>query len=102
MTPKAVRRSLNLPFFPSTQLHFTVGYSPERCSGPVFTNYHLAGNDFNYPQNLNRADDYRFGAEPESGIDLISAGFRVSVMIVCRFGTYEHHASLVQLCEQFQ
>ena len=54
------------------RFHFTVGYSPERYSGPAFTNYHLGGNDFNYPQNLkSRADDYRFGAEARvAGIDL--------------------------------
>ena len=61
------------------RFHFTVGYSPERYSGPAFTNYHLAGNDFNYPQNLrSRADDYRFGAEARvAGIDLsFLQGFR--------------------------
>jgi hypothetical protein len=61
------------------RFHFTIGYSPERYSGPAFTNYHLGGNDFNYPQNLkSRADDYRFGAEARvAGIDLsFMQGFR--------------------------
>ena len=61
------------------RFHFTVGYSPERYSGPAFTNYHLGGNDFNYPQNLkSRADDYRFGADVRvAGIDLtFLQGFR--------------------------
>jgi hypothetical protein len=61
------------------RFHFTVGYSPERYSGPAFTNYHLGGNDFNYPQNLkSRADDYRIGADARvAGIDLtFLQGFR--------------------------
>ena len=61
------------------RFHFTVGYSPERYSGPAFTNYHLGGNDFNYPQNLkSRADDYRFGADARvAGFDLsFMQGFR--------------------------
>ena len=56
-----------------------MGYSPERYSGPAFTNYHLGGNDFNYPQNLkSRADDYRFGADARvAGFDLsFMQGFR--------------------------
>ena len=50
------------------RIRFNVGYSPERYSGPAFTNYHLGGNDFNYPVNLrSRADDFRFGADGTVG-----------------------------------
>jgi len=49
-------------------IRFSVGYSPERYSGPAFTNYHVGGNDFNYPLNLkSRADDWRFGADGTVG-----------------------------------
>ena len=49
-------------------IRFNVGYSPERFSGPAFTNYHVGGNDFNYLSNLrSRADDYRFGADGQLG-----------------------------------
>ena len=49
-------------------IRFSVGYSPERYSGPAFTNYHVGGNDFNYLANLrSRADDFRFGADGQLG-----------------------------------
>jgi hypothetical protein len=60
-------------------IRFNVGYSPERYSGPAFTNYHVGGNDFNYPLNLrSRADDFRFGADGQLGpIDFsFTQGFR--------------------------
>jgi hypothetical protein len=70
----------DLTILPKNRLiRFTVGYSPERYNGPAFTNYHVGGNDFNYPINLrSRADDYRFGAEGTLGpIDYsILQGFR--------------------------
>ena len=59
----------DLTILPKNRLvRFTVGYSPERYEGPAFTNYHLGGNEFNYPLTLrSRADDYRFGAEGTIG-----------------------------------
>jgi hypothetical protein len=49
-------------------IRFNIGYSPERYSGPAFTNYHVGGNDFNYPLNLkSRADDFRLGADGQVG-----------------------------------
>ena len=70
----------DLTILPKNRLiRFNVGYSPERYNGPAFTNYHIGGNDFNYPLNLkSRADDYRFGADGTLGpIDFsILQGFR--------------------------
>jgi len=59
----------DLTILPKNRLiRFNVGYSPERLNGPAFTNYHVGGNDFNYPVNLkSRADDFRFGAEGTLG-----------------------------------
>jgi hypothetical protein len=59
----------DLTILPKNRLiRFNVGYSPERYSGPAFTNYHVGGNEFNYPLNLrSRADDYRFGADGTVG-----------------------------------
>src|SRR5688500_1302986 len=59
----------DLTLLPKNQnIRFNVGYSPERYSGPAFTNYHVGGNDFNYPLNLkSRADDFRFGADGRVG-----------------------------------
>src|SRR5262245_3769033 len=59
----------DLTLLPKNRLiRFTVGYSPERYNGPAFTNYHLGGNEFNYPLNLkSRADDWRFGADGTFG-----------------------------------
>src|SRR6185369_11849298 len=49
-------------------IRFNVGYSPERYSGPAFTNYHNGGNEFMLLGNLkSRADDYRFGADGSIG-----------------------------------
>jgi len=49
-------------------IRFSVGYSPERFSGPAFTNYHSGGNDFNMLSELkSRADDYRVGADGQAG-----------------------------------
>jgi len=49
-------------------IRFNVGYSPERYSGPAFTNYHVGGNEFNLLSELrSRADDYRFGADGQAG-----------------------------------
>ena len=59
----------DLTILPKNRLvRFSVGYSPERYDGPAFTNYHLGGNEFNYPLTLrSRADDYRFGADGTVG-----------------------------------
>ena len=59
----------DLNILPKNRLiRFNVGYSPERYNGPAFTNYHIGGNDFNYPVNLkSRADDFRFGADGTVG-----------------------------------
>ena len=49
-------------------IRFNVGYSPERYSGPAFTNYHVGGNDFNLLSQLrSRADDFRVGADGKLG-----------------------------------
>ncbi|HET6861548.1 MAG TPA: hypothetical protein VFH91_00830 [Pyrinomonadaceae bacterium] len=49
-------------------IRFNVGYSPERISGPAFTNYHVGGNDFNLLSELrSRANDYRVGADGQVG-----------------------------------
>lgn len=59
----------DLTILPKNRLiRFNVGYSPERYNGPAFTNYHVGGNDFNYPINLrSRANDYRFGVDGQLG-----------------------------------
>src|SRR5262245_44811858 len=70
----------DLTLLPKNRLiRFNVGYSPERYSGPAFTNYHIGGNDFNYLLNLrSQANDFRFGADGQLGpIDYsFSQGFR--------------------------
>jgi len=49
-------------------IRFNVGYSPERYSGPAFTNYHSGGNEFNFLSQLrSRADDFRVGADGTVG-----------------------------------
>ena len=61
------------------RIRFNVGYSPERYSGPAFTNYHVGGNEFVLLSELrSRADDYRFGADGKLGpIDFsVMQGFR--------------------------
>lgn len=50
------------------RFRFNVGYSPERYSGPAFTNYHVGGNEFNLLSEIrSRADDFRFGADGKLG-----------------------------------
>ena len=34
------------------RIRFNIGYSPERYSGPAFTNYHSGGNEFNLLSQL--------------------------------------------------
>ncbi len=49
-------------------IRFNVGFSPERYSGPVFTNYHNGGNDFWLMQETkSRANDFRVGADGKLG-----------------------------------
>ena len=49
-------------------IRFTLGYSPERYSGPAYTTYHFGGNDFVMISNLkSRANDYRIGADGKLG-----------------------------------
>src|SRR5215213_11055290 len=60
-------------------IRFNVGYSPERYSGPAFTNYHAGGNEFMLLQQLrSRADDFRVGADGRLGPVNLSVlqGFR--------------------------
>jgi hypothetical protein len=60
-------------------IRFNVGYSPERYSGPAFTNYHVGGNEFNFLSQLrSRANDFRIGADGQVGpIDFsLLQGFR--------------------------
>jgi hypothetical protein len=50
------------------KIRFNVGYSPERYSGPYYTNYHNGGNDFWLLSNArSKADDWRFGADGKLG-----------------------------------
>jgi hypothetical protein len=50
------------------KIRFNVGYSPERLSGPAFTNYHVGGNEFNLLNNVrSHANDYRVGADGKLG-----------------------------------
>lgn len=61
-------------------IRFNVGYSPERYSGPAFTNYHFGGNEFNLLSQLSsRARDFRIGADGKVGpIDFsFLQGFRL-------------------------
>lgn len=60
-------------------IRFNLGYSPERYSGPAFTNYHAGGNEFNFLSELkSRANDFRVGADGKVGpIDFsLLQGFR--------------------------
>ena len=70
----------DLTLFPTNErFRFTIGYSPERYSGPAFTNYHAGGNEFNFLSQLqSRSNDFRFGADGKIGpIDLtFLQGFR--------------------------
>jgi hypothetical protein len=61
-------------------VRFNVGYSPERYSGPAFTNYHAAGGEFNLLSQLrSQANDFRIGADGKMGpIDFsFLQGFRI-------------------------
>ena len=50
------------------KIRFNIGFSPERYSGPAFSNYHFGGNEFNFLQNLrSRANDFRLGADGRIG-----------------------------------
>ena len=52
----------------SKTIRFNLGYSPERYSGPAFTDYHLAGGEFNLLSQLrSRANDFRLGADGKVG-----------------------------------
>lgn len=60
-------------------IRFSVGYSPERYSGPAFTTYHIGGNEFNLlSQVKSQAHDFRLGADGKVGpIDFsFQQGFR--------------------------
>ena len=49
-------------------IRFNVGFSPERLNGPSFTNYHVGGNEFNFPLDIrSRANDFRVGADGQLG-----------------------------------
>ena len=50
------------------RIRFNIGYSPERYSGPAFTNYHSGGNEFILLSQLkSRANDFRVGADGKLG-----------------------------------
>jgi hypothetical protein len=50
------------------RIRFNLGYSPERYSGPAFTNYHAGGNEFMMLSQLrSRANDFRVGADGKVG-----------------------------------
>ena len=59
----------DLTLLPKNQhIRFNLGYSPERYSGPAFTNYHSGGNEFNLLSQLrSRANDFRVGADGKLG-----------------------------------
>jgi hypothetical protein len=60
-------------------IRFSLGYSPERYSGPAYTSYHDGGNEFILLSNLkSRANDFRLGADGQLGpIDFsFQQGFR--------------------------
>ena len=49
-------------------IRFTVGYSPERYSGPFLSTYHIGGNEFQlFSQARTRANDFRVGADGKLG-----------------------------------
>jgi hypothetical protein len=58
-----------LSLLPKNQtIRFNVGYSPERYSGPAFTNYHFSGGEFNLFSKLkSQANDFRIGADGKVG-----------------------------------
>jgi hypothetical protein len=50
------------------KIRFNAGFSPERYSGPAFTNYHAGGDEFNFLSDLrSRANDFRVGADGKLG-----------------------------------
>ncbi len=59
----------DLTLLPTNEfIRFNIGYSPERLDGPLFTNYHAGGNEFNFPIQLrSQANDIRFGADGKIG-----------------------------------
>src|SRR5215204_6123737 len=59
----------DLTLLPKNELiRFNIGYSPERYSGPAFTNYHAGGNEFMFLSELrSRANDFRVGADGRLG-----------------------------------
>jgi hypothetical protein len=59
----------DLTLLPNNEkIRFTVGYSPERYSGPAYTNYHIGGNEFNLLSELrSQANDFRVGADGKVG-----------------------------------
>jgi len=59
----------DLTLLPKNQhIRFNIGYSPERYSGPAFTNYHSGGNEFMlFSQLRSRANDFRVGADGKLG-----------------------------------
>lgn len=59
----------DLTLLPKNRLiRVNIGYSPERYSGPAFTNYHAGGDEFNFLSNLNsRANDFRVGFDGKVG-----------------------------------
>src|SRR6266568_4769736 len=49
-------------------IRFTVGYSPERYSGPFFSTYHQGGNEFQlFSHARTRSNDFRIGADGRVG-----------------------------------
>jgi hypothetical protein len=70
----------DLTILPKNEMiRFTVGYSPERYTGPAYTSYHSGGNEFMFLSNLkSRANDFRLGADGKVGpIDYsFQQGFR--------------------------
>jgi hypothetical protein len=59
----------DLTLLPKNRLiRFTLGYSPERSSGPASTNYHFGGNEFNPLSEIRwHANDFRVGADGTVG-----------------------------------
>ena len=59
----------DLTLLPKNQhIRFNIGFSPERYSGPAFTNYHSGGNEFMLLSQLrSRANDFRVGADGKVG-----------------------------------
>ena len=59
----------DLTILPKHQrIRFNIGYSPERYSGPTFTNYHVGGNEFMMLSEVkSRANDFRLGADGKLG-----------------------------------